>query len=76
MAIEAPQVGCTYVSQIDSSMLIYVVDVVIPDVDEDIGTTFIVEGCDPAYKDDLENADGLELTAETWKKHNFTLVAD
>ncbi len=76
MAIEAPQVGRTYVSRTDSSMLVYVVDVVIPDVDEDIGTTFIVEGCDPAYKEDIENADGLELTAETWKKHDFTLVSD
>ena len=76
MAIEAPQVGRTYVSRINPSMLIYVVDVVIPDVDEDIGTTFIVEVCDPAYKDDIENADGLELTAETWKKHDFKLVSD
>jgi len=75
MAIESPQVGRTYVSRIDPSLLVYVVDVVIPELNEDIGTTFIVEGCDPVYKDDTENADGFELTAETWKKHDFTLVS-
>lgn len=74
MAIETPQVGRTYVSRTDSSLIVYVVDVVIPDLNEDIGTPFIVEGCDPAYKDDTFNADGFELTAEMWKKHDFTLL--
>jgi hypothetical protein len=75
MSIVAPQVGSTYVSQLDSSLIVYVVDVVIPDINENIGTTFIVEGCDPAYKDDVDNADGIELTAETWKKHDFKLAS-
>lgn len=72
--MESPQVGQTYISRTDESLVVYVVDVVIPDVNEDIGTTFIVQGCDPAYKDDIENADGFELTAETWKKHEFILL--
>ena len=75
MALETPQIGSTYVSRTDPSLIVYVVDVVIPELNEDIGTTFIVEGCDPAYKDDTENADGFELTAEVWKKHDFTLLS-
>ena len=75
MAIELPQIGQTYVSNTDPSLIVYVVDVVTAaDVNEDLGTPFIVEGCDPAYKDDIDNADGFELTAEVWKKHDFTLV--
>ena len=77
MTFETPQVGQTYVSKIDSSLVVYVVDVVIPEeAGEDLGTPFIVEGCDPAYKEDTENADGFELTAEVWKKHNFELVSE
>ena len=52
MAIETPQVGRTYVSRTDPSLIVYVVDVVIPELNEDLGTAFIVEGCDPAFKDD------------------------
>jgi len=77
MAMEIPKIGQTYVSRTDSSLVVYVVDVVIPEeVGDDFGTPFIVEGCDPAYKDDTENADGFELTAEVWKKHDFTLVSE
>jgi hypothetical protein len=74
MPIEIPQVGKTYVSRTDPSLVIYVVDVVVPDPNDVAGTPFIVEGCDPAYQDDTDNADGIELTAEIWKKHGFTLV--
>lgn len=75
--MEIPRIGQTYVSSTDSSLVVYVVDVVIPEeAGEDFGTPFIVEGCDPAYKDDIENADGFDLTAEVWKQHDFTLVSE
>jgi hypothetical protein len=52
------------------------VDVTVPDADDDDDTPFIVEGCDPAYKDDTWNADGLEFTADIWVSHDFTLVPE
>ena len=74
MASELPQTGHTYVSNTDATLIVYVVDVIVAEnVNEDLGTPFIVEGCDPMYKDDVENADGFELTAEIWKKHDFKL---
>jgi hypothetical protein len=75
MSIEIPQAGKTYVSRTEPSMVIFVVDVVVPDPDDVVATAFIVEGCDPAFKDDTDNADGIELTAEVWKKHEFRLVS-
>jgi hypothetical protein len=54
-------------------LVVYVVDVVVPEPG-DIISPFTVEGCDPAYKDDIENADGFELTAEVWKKHDFSIA--
>ena len=76
MSIETPQVGSTYVSKTNPSLVVYVVDVIIPEeAGENFGTPFIVEGCDPAYKDDTDNADGFELAAEVWKKHEFALVS-
>ncbi len=74
MNIKPPQIGKTYVSRTDPKLIIYVVDVVTPEADSD--TTFIVEGCDPAYKDDTINADGYEFTDAVWVKHDFTLVSE
>jgi hypothetical protein len=74
MQITPPQIGLTYVSRTDPKLIIYVVDVIMSEADGDTDTSFIVEGCDPAYKDDTENADGYELTDSVWAKHGFTLV--
>jgi hypothetical protein len=76
MQIKPPQIGKTYLSRTDPDLLIYVVDVTVPDPDEDDDTPFRVEGCDPAYKDDIENADGLEFAADVWARHDFTLVPE
>jgi hypothetical protein len=72
MQIEPPVIGQTYVSRIAPDLIIYVVDVIDSEADDDIA--FIVEGCNPAYKDDTTNADGCEITAEVWAKHDFILV--
>ncbi len=76
MQIKPPQIGKTYRSRTAPDLLIYVVDVTVPDADVDDDTPFIVEGCDPAYKDDTWNADGLEFTADVWAKHDFALVPE
>ena len=76
MQIKPPQIGKTYRSRTAPDLLIYVVDVTVPDADDDDDTPFIVEGCDPAYKNDTWNADGLEFTADVWAKHGFTLVPE
>lgn len=75
MQITPPLIGQTYISRTDPKLIIYVVDVVMSGADGDSDITFIVEGCDPAYKDDTENADGYELTDSVWAKHEFTLVS-
>lgn len=75
MQIKPPQIGQIYRSRTDPNMIFYVVDVTVPESDEDADTAFIVECCDPAYKDDTANADGCEFTADIWARHNFTLVS-
>lgn len=69
-----PLIGQTYVSRTTPDLVIYVVDVTDSELDDDIA--FIVEGCDPAYKDDTVNADGYEITSEVWEKHDFALVIE
>lgn len=69
-------IGQTYISRTDPNLIIYVVDVTVPQADEDTDIDFIVEGCDPAYKDDIRNADGCEITNDVWVKHDFTLVSE
>lgn len=76
MQINPPQIGQTYISSTDPKLVIYVVDVNVPEDDGDADTSFIVEGCDPAYKDDTDNADGYELTSAVWVKHGFTLLSE
>jgi hypothetical protein len=75
MKIKPPKIGQTYHSRTAPNPLIYVVDVTYPDAGEDADSEFIVEGCDPAYKDDTINADGLEFTADVWVKYAYTQVA-
>lgn len=75
MEIKLPVKGQTYVSRITPSLMVYVADVNILEANADPGTTFTVECCDPAYKDDIWNADGYEMTSDVWAKHDFTLVA-
>jgi hypothetical protein len=74
MQIEPPLIGQTYVSRSNPDLIVYVVDVIASEADEDFA--FIVEGCDPAYKDDTTNADGCEITADVWEKHDFILVSE
>lgn len=74
MKIKQPLVGQTYVSSTSPDLVIYVVDVI--DSDPDMDADFIVEGCDPAYKDDIDNADGCEITADVWENHGFVLVSE
>ena len=74
MQTEPPLIGQTYVSRSTPDLVVYVVDVVDSDPDEDFA--FIVEGCDPAYKDDTRNADGYEITSDVWARHDFALVTE
>ena len=69
-----PLIGQTYASRATPELIIYVVDVIDSELDDDID--FIVEACDPAYKDDTDNADGYEITAEVWESHDFALVSE
>ena len=69
-----PLIGQTYVSRTTPDLTVYVVDVIDSELDDDIA--FIVEACDPVYKEDTVNADGYEITAEVWDKHDFVLVAE
>lgn len=74
MKIKQPLVGQTYVSRTNPDLIIYVVDVI--DSEPDVDADFIVEGCDPAYKDDTSNADGYEITADVWERYDFVLVPE
>ena len=74
MQIKPPQIGQTYISSINPKLVVYVVDVI--EADESDHGDFIVEGCDPAYKDDTMNADGYDISADIWVKNKFTLVAE
>jgi hypothetical protein len=76
MQIKPPQIGQTYISRTNPKLIVYIVDVTVPDADEDDDTEFIVEGCDPAYKDDTWNADGCEFTSDVWAKHDFALLPE
>ncbi|MGC2164913.1 MAG: hypothetical protein WA632_02735 [Gallionella sp.] len=76
MLIKPPQVGQTYVSRIKPELMVYVVDVVHEQNDDSADPGFIVEACDPTYKDDTHNADGYDITDDVWLKHDFVLVAD
>ena len=74
MQIEPPLIGQTYVSRVTPDLVVYVVDVIDSDPDDDFA--FIVEGCDPVYKDDTTNADGYEITSDVWVRHDFALVTE
>lgn len=74
MLIKQPLIGQTYISRNNPDLIVYVVDVIDPEAEEDFA--FIVEGCDPAYKDDTSNADGYEITADVWEKYDFMLVPE
>jgi hypothetical protein len=76
MQIKPPQIGKTYLSRTDPNLIIYVVDVTVPDADDDDEVEFIVEGCDPTYKDDTMNADGCEFTSDVWAEHGFILLPE
>ena len=76
MRTSPPQLGRTYISSFDPSLSIYVVDVHVFENSKDANTAFIVEGCDPAYKDDSRNAYGYDFSAEVWVKHNFIVAPD
>ena len=75
MQIEPPLIGHTYVSRSEPTMTVYVADVNV-EADDDADTLFTVECCDPAYKDDIWNADGFEMTADVWAKYDFALVPE
>lgn len=76
MLIKPPQVGQTYVSRTKPELIVYVVDVVYGQDEEDADPGFIVEACDPAYKDDTDNADGYDITDDVWVKHDFVPASD
>jgi len=76
MQIDQPITGRTYISRNTPELLIYVVDVKVYGDDEVIDTAFVVEGCDPTYKEDPKNADGLDFSAEMWRSHDFILSPD
>lgn len=74
MQSNPPQIGQTYISRTDPTLIVYVVDVNVSKSGEDSNAGFFVEGCDPAYKDDTMNAYGYDFDADNWVKHDFTLV--
>lgn len=74
MQIKPPLIAHTYVSSTDPAMIVYVADVNILESGDD--SNFTVECCDPAFKDDIWNADGFEMTADVWAKYDFTLVPE
>ncbi len=76
MQIEPPLIAHTYVSRTDPTMIVYVADVNVSESSDDADTPFTVECCDPAYKDDIWNADGFEMTSDVWAKYDFTLVPE
>ena len=75
MQTKLPQTGRTYISRTDPTLSVYVVDVNVFEA-EDANTAFIVEGCDPIYKDDSSNAYGYDFSAEVWIKYDFVLVPE
>jgi len=75
MQLNPPQIGQTYVSRIEPKLIVYIVDVSIMDPEGNTDPNFIVEGCDPAYKDDTLNAYGYDFDADSWSKHDFKLVS-
>jgi hypothetical protein len=76
MEIKQPLLAHTYVSRNDPSLILYVAKVNVFEADDDADTPFSVECCDPAFKDDIWNADGIEMTADVWARHDFVLVAE
>jgi hypothetical protein len=79
MQIKPPQLGQTYISSTNPKLIVYVVDINFikaGDGGRDGDIDFIVECCDPAYKDDTRNADGYDITSDIWANNNFTLVAE
>ncbi len=76
MQIEPPLIAHTYVSRTEPTMTVYVADVNVFDADDEENALFTVECCDPAYKDDVWNADGFEMTADVWAKYDFALVPE
>jgi hypothetical protein len=76
MLIKPPEIGQTYVSRIKPELTVYVVDVVFDQDDEHADPGFIVEACDPAYKDDTDNADGYDISHDVWLKHDFVPVTE
>ena len=76
MSSKPPLIGQTYVSRTDPKLIVYVVDVNVIEVGEVSDAGFIVEACDPAYKDDTRNAYGYDFDADTWGKHDFVLVTE
>jgi hypothetical protein len=71
-----PQIGQTYISRTNPTMIVFVVDVNVVKPGEGADFSFIVEGCNPAYKDDLTNADRFEITEDIWIKYDFTLISE
>lgn len=76
MLITPPLKGQTYVSRTDPSLIVYVAEVETLEADKENEASFTVECCDPAYKDDVWNADGYEMTSDVWAKHDFSLVPE
>ena len=76
MQIEPPQIAHTYISRIDPTLVVYVADVNVFETGNESNILFTVECCDPAFKDDIWNADGYEMTSEVWAKYDFIRVSE
>jgi hypothetical protein len=76
MQNKPPLIGQIYLSRTDPALIVYVVGVNVIEAGETTQSGFLVEACDPAYKDDSDNAYGLDFDAETWEKHDFILQAE
>ncbi|MGA7595862.1 MAG: hypothetical protein WCA64_11770 [Gallionella sp.] len=74
--IKPPMIHRTYISGIKPDMMVYVANVNTTHSGENRAIGFIVECCDPAYKDDEWNADGYEMTDDVWAKYEFSMVPE
>jgi hypothetical protein len=76
MTIDPPLLDHSYVSRKDPTLIVYVANVNVFEDESEAETAFTVECCDPAFKGDIDNADGFEMTSDVWVKHDFTLVQE
>jgi hypothetical protein len=71
-----PEVGKTYISEIDPTFRIFVTEVTPPELDplDKVMSGFFVECCPPGEQDDMQ-AMGYEFMQDEWEAHRFIPLA-